>query len=116
MRYIELNSVRAGMVKHPVDYPWSSYAANTCGKEDPLIIPHETYQRLGLNEGARRDAYQQLFHAAIDSHDLEAIRESLNKGWVLGNERFRVKIEQLSGRRASPKQRGRPRKLVESDG
>ena len=25
MRYIELNPVRAGMVTHPADYPWSSY-------------------------------------------------------------------------------------------
>ncbi|MFQ5882713.1 MAG: transposase [Candidatus Methylomirabilales bacterium] len=24
-RYIELNPVRAGLVKHPRDYPWSSY-------------------------------------------------------------------------------------------
>ena len=24
-RYIELNPVRAGMVEHPADYPWSSY-------------------------------------------------------------------------------------------
>ena len=25
MRYIELNPVRAGMVEHPSEYPWSSY-------------------------------------------------------------------------------------------
>src|SRR3989440_5617612 len=31
-RYIELNPVRAGMVSHPADYPWSSYAANSPGK------------------------------------------------------------------------------------
>ena len=27
-RYIEMNPVRANMVKHPQDYQWSSYAAN----------------------------------------------------------------------------------------
>ena len=27
-RYIELNPVRAGMVAHPREYPWSSYKAN----------------------------------------------------------------------------------------
>jgi len=27
-RYIELNPVRANMVDHPRDYPWSSYRAN----------------------------------------------------------------------------------------
>jgi putative transposase len=33
-RYIELNRVRAGMVRKPGDYPWSSYAANALGKDD----------------------------------------------------------------------------------
>src|ERR1017187_9011678 len=28
MRYIELNPVRAEMLAHPGDYPWSSYRAN----------------------------------------------------------------------------------------
>jgi putative transposase len=33
MRYIELNPVRAYMVKHPSDYEWSSYHANALGKK-----------------------------------------------------------------------------------
>ncbi|MFT5782433.1 MAG: putative transposase [Pseudomonas sp.] len=32
MRYIELNPVRAGMVGHPGDYVWSSYAGNALGE------------------------------------------------------------------------------------
>ncbi len=31
-RYIELNPVRAGMVKHPAEFPWSSYYFNALGK------------------------------------------------------------------------------------
>lgn len=31
-----------------------------------------------------------------------------NKAWVLGNDRFRAKIEMLSGRRESPLPKGRP--------
>lgn len=31
-RYIELNPVRAGMVRDPVDYRWSSYRANALGR------------------------------------------------------------------------------------
>jgi putative transposase len=38
-RYIELNPVRAGMVKKPQDYPWSSYSANALGDES---IDHAT--------------------------------------------------------------------------
>jgi putative transposase len=38
-RYIELNPVRAGMVKHPQHYPWSSYGYNANGATSPLITP-----------------------------------------------------------------------------
>ena len=110
MRYIELNPVRAGMVAHPREYPWSSYAATALGKENKLVSAHTLYRQLGANESARQSTYRRLFRAAIGRADLEAIRESTNKGWVLGNDRFREEIERLSGRRTAPNPRGRPRK------
>ena len=36
-RYIELNPVRAEMVRHPRDYRWSSYRYNADGKSNPLM-------------------------------------------------------------------------------
>jgi len=110
MRYIELNPVRAGMVKRPADYPWSSYGANARGEENSLVTNHALHRRLGANAEARQTAYRQLFRAAVSKSDLEAMRESTNKAWVLGNDRFREKIERLSGRRTQPKPSGRPRK------
>lgn len=115
MRYIELNPVRAGMVRHPRDYLWSSYAANACGKADKLLTPHKLYRQLDREAEARQLAYRQLFRAAVGRADLAAIRTSTNKGWVLGNERFREKIERLTGRRTTPKPRGRPKKEKASD-
>ena len=115
MRYIELNPVRAGMVKHPLDYTWSSYAANARGEEDELVVPHDLYRRLGRSHAARQRAYRQLFRSSLGKGELDAIRAATNTGWVLGNDRFREKIERLSGRRTSPKPRGRPRKAAEDD-
>jgi len=46
-RYIELNPVRACMVKHPTEYPWSSYGVNVRGDKSELVVPHELYLRLG---------------------------------------------------------------------
>ena len=115
MRYIELNPVRAGMVKHPLDYPWSSYAANARGEADELISQHGLYRRLGRSRQLRQSAYRQLFRAALGREELDAIRTSTNTGWVLGNDLFREKIEHLSGRRASPKPRGRPKKNMGDD-
>jgi putative transposase len=45
-RYIELNPVRAAMVNHPREYPWSSYRFNAEGRNDELITAHEEYMRL----------------------------------------------------------------------
>ncbi len=110
MRYTELNPVRAGMVAHPGDYPWSSYRANAMGNDDRILTPHSLYRRLGRSAEVRQSTYRQLFRAHIAKADLEAIREATNKAWVLGNDRFREKVEALAGRRSAPQPRGRPRK------
>jgi putative transposase len=110
MRYIELNSVRANIVTHPREYPWSSYGHNALGKKNKLVKSHLNYRRLAATTAARQSAYRKLFRAALGKADLEAIRESTNKGWVLGSDSFRAKIERLSDRRTAPKPRGRPRK------
>jgi putative transposase len=109
MRYIELNPVRAGMVKRPDDYPWSSYRTNAEGDENALLTPHALYRKLGATPEARQDAYRQLFRAQIPKEELEAIRNATNKAWVLGDGRFCKKVEALSQRRASPLPKGRPR-------
>jgi putative transposase len=112
MRYIELNPVRAGMVSHPADYPWSShgfYADGKSGLNENWLIPHEEYLRLGLNGEERQQAYRALFNTAITATDLERIRDSSHKGWVLGGEKYQATIELLSNRRAASKGVGRPR-------
>ena len=109
-RYIELNPTRAAMVKHPGEYPWFSYSSNAIGIEDPLISPHELYLRLGSEPGSRRQHYCTLFQAHIPETTIEEIREATNKAWVLGNDRFRSRIEDLLDRQSAPKQTGGDRK------
>jgi len=110
MRYIELNPVRADMVKKPNEYSWSSYAVNAEGKTSKLVKSHDVYRKLDVSEEERQSAYRQLFRLTIDKSDLDALREATNKGWVLGGDRFRAEIERLSGRRSVAKPRGRPKK------
>ena len=109
MRYIELNPVRAGIVKHPGDYRWSSYLAHAQGASDQLLTEHALYRRLGRTDDERRAAYQQLFQAQVTKADVEVIRAATNKAWALGNDRFRQKVEALAGRRAAPLPKGRPK-------
>ena len=113
MRYLELNPVRATMVDHPRRYPWSSYAPNAQGKGNTLIQPHILYKRLGKDDPQRQAAYRALFRNHLSDTDLIAIRDATNKAWVLGSDRFKVKIEKLTQRRAEPLPRGR--KKVEDD-
>jgi putative transposase len=56
-RYIELNPVRAGMVRHPLDYRWSSYHGRAMGRPDPLLDADPWYVTLGASPQARAVAY-----------------------------------------------------------
>jgi putative transposase len=56
MRYIDLNPVRAAMVRHPREYPWSSYLANGEGQPDPVVTCHALYEALGCDPDERRRA------------------------------------------------------------
>jgi len=111
MRYIELNPVRAGMVAHPRNFPWSSYHANAEGKEDILVTCHSLYRRLGANAKERQEAYRELVKAPMDAELLTTVRDCTHKGWALGGKHFQDKIERLSQRRAQPLPKGRPKSL-----
>ncbi|MEE9327826.1 MAG: transposase [Cocleimonas sp.] len=109
-RYIELNPVRANMVKHPAEYPWSSYRYNALNERDERVVGHELYKRLGTSTKERCDAYRALFDVEVPQKKLEEIREATNKSWVLGSEYFKEKIEDKINRPMNPRGRGGDRK------
>jgi putative transposase len=108
MRYIEMNPVRAGMVEHPAQYRWSSYAANAQGIDNAVIQAHGQYLALGHNPDARQAAYRELFELRTDVNALAIIRASLRSGTPLGNERFKQQIEAITGRKVGLIKPGRP--------
>ncbi len=110
MRYIELNPVRAGMVIDPSGYPWSSYHHNAMGQPNDVVVPHPEYLRLGESIEARQAAYRELFKYQLSENSITEIREATNKAWVLGNDRFKQRIQEQLGRRVEPKTRGGDRK------
>ena len=113
-RYIELNSLRAAMVEAPGAYRWSSYRCNALGEEDGLVMEHDLYRRLGCSAEQRQSAYRALFQHAVADDLLGTIRDATNKGWALGDEHFRTKVEAMTVRRATPLSRGRA-KRIDSD-
>jgi len=112
-RYIELNPVRANMVQHPAEYPWSSYRMNALGKDDSLVTPHYLYAALGQNDALRQMHYRALFETHIDHKTIDEIRTCANKAWVLGSDYFKAKIEAQLNRRTTPSIRGGDRRSDE---
>ncbi|MGH8508158.1 MAG: transposase [Gammaproteobacteria bacterium] len=107
-RYIEMNPVRAEMVKHPRQYRWSSYRANAEGQLSSVITPHEHYRRLGRSGEARREAYRALFKAELAPEVVEEIRTATNGNYALGSRRFQAEIAAMVGRRVTRGKAGRP--------
>ena len=70
---------------------------------------------LGLMLLSGRHRNLALFHSALTTDDLAAIRDCTHKGWALGSEQFRTHIEKLGKRQAASKGVGRPRKQVAPD-
>ena len=115
-RYIELNPVRAGMVDHPSEYPWNSYHKNAEGTPIKLITPHYCYQSLGETDKLRQENYKSLFDNHIPDYTMKEITDAVNKAWVLGDDRFMKQIEDQTGQRVKPIQRGGDRKSKEFKG
>jgi REP-associated tyrosine transposase len=106
-RYIELNPVRARMVRYPRDYIWSSYNAHAWGRIDPLLSGHALSDELGASSVDRQKAYRGLFRTAADADFVDALRAATNGGWVLGDARFKRQIAKALGRRVVPLPKGR---------
>ena len=80
-KYIELNPVRANIVRKPEEYQYSSYNYYAKGKADQLITPNFIYREMNKNSAEKQMQYQQLF---ID----QVIQGSYNKkAWGSGRQR-----------------------------
>ena len=107
-RYIELNPVRAGMVKHPGEYRWSSFRANAGGDRDSMLSGHPEYLILGPDDSMRREAYASLFGSLADPSSVDEIRSATTGGFALGDKSFRERIAERLQRRVERGAPGRP--------
>ncbi len=63
IRYGDMNPVRAGMVRSPKDWPWSSHRHYAYGEPNPLVTDPPEYAALGTTAAERRRAYLHLFRS-----------------------------------------------------
>ncbi|MFQ5644862.1 MAG: transposase [Thiogranum sp.] len=107
-RYIELNPVRAGIVKHPKEYRWSSYGANARG-DHSWLTAHQEYVRLGETPDERYQTYRNLFISHVCDRDLHLIRRAAHYCQPVADKQYRRQIENKYGLRLGYMQRGRPK-------
>ncbi|MEH6550614.1 MAG: transposase [Pseudomonadales bacterium] len=111
-RYIEMNPVRAGMVEHPAEYPWSSYRSNAELVFDALVSPQATYNLLGKTRETRADAYKQLFYSPKVDGTIDDIRTATRGNYALGSAAFKRQVEKTLGQPVSKRKPGRQTKTA----
>ena len=109
-RYIELNPVRAGMVRDPADYLWSSYQSKVGKKRVKWLDSDPCYVQLAETRKNRERKYEHWVKGAIPHGELELIRQSLQRGQLTGSDKFIDQIEQKIKKRVEFRGQGRPRR------
>jgi putative transposase len=113
-RYIELNPVRAQMVQHAQDYPWSSlHLRLNETAENHWLDEDLCFTELGATHTERLGRYTSFMEQTIPPSELQLIRGALQRGQLTGNPRFTDEIESITGTRISRRARGRPTKQTE---
>ncbi|MCY1542394.1 Transposase IS200 like protein [compost metagenome] len=109
-RYIELNPIRASMVRHPAEYRWSSFRTNAQGELSNLIEPHPLYSALAHGDEERRQHYLGLFNMQLELGVVDQIRSATNGNYALGSPRFQAEVAAVLKRRVTKGAAGRPRR------
>lgn len=100
-RYIDLNPVRAGLVRRPEDWEWSSARGRILGVDDPLVD-----RRNPLDRARDTRDWAAFLRAGVSDEDLERLRRHERTGRPLGSPSFVERIADLLGRDLVPKKRG----------
>lgn len=104
IRYVERNPVRAGIVRMPWAYKWSSARARVDMRRDEDVI--------SFIDGPKGESYaQRKFFLEADEKFEEEIRLKTKRGTVVGSSQFIQVLEEGLGRRLVEGKCGRPRNL-----
>ena len=101
-RYIELNPVRAKLVKQPGRYKWSSASAHLRGRDDVLVKTGPLLEIAG--------DWQTFLTGSISENEAEKLRIHERTGRPLGDTGFTLNLEALLGRTFRHKKPGPKKK------
>jgi len=102
-RYVELNPVRAGLVKKPEEWRWSSARAHMKGKDDILV------QAKPLLDIVTK-TWKKFLAFDLQDFEMEMFRKHERTGRPLGEDSFIEKMEVLLDRQLTPQKPGPKKK------
>lgn len=103
-RYIELNPVKAKLVKKPGQYQWSSAKAHLTAKDDELVRVKPLLKLI--------DNWEEFLSSGYTKEDEFLMHRHEQTGRPLGSIHFIKRLENKLGRILVPKKGGRPRKDI----
>ena len=107
LRYVDLNPVRAGLVRLAWDWPWSSALAHATPDCRDAALDPRWVDYLGHWDRAE---WREILAAAPPPAESEALRRATHNGQPLGSDDFVRSLERQSGRLLRVLPRGRPKK------
>ena len=106
-RYVALNPVRAKLVAHAEDWPWSSVGAHLAGRDDGLVEVAPLLERCG-------GRFADLIAEEPDPAKVAALRAAETIGRPLGAGAFLDRLAALTGRDPRPGKRGRKSRAAQA--
>lgn len=97
-RYVELNPVRARLVRKPEAWPWSSARAHLAGRDDALVQVAPLLRRI--------PDWTRFLAGGMAEDEIEQIRKHGRTGRPLGAKRFVERLERRLGRPLLPRKPG----------
>ena len=111
LRYLELNPVRAALVRQAELWPWSSAAVH-CGATEEV----RGLELSAWNRRWSKQSWKEYLATGETQGEIEAIRQCTHTGRPLGAESFVRSLEDATQRRLSPQKGGRPKGVTENRG
>jgi len=111
--YVELNPVRAGIVKAPGDYRWSSYGFYAFGKHDDLLDAQPLYGDLSADEKDRRQRYRAFVRSMLKEKD--GMKGEMDRRRAYGSDEYMGGFARDYKTSAVIRPKGRPRKAGAAD-
>jgi putative transposase len=106
-RYVALNPVRAGLVSHAADWPWSSARAHLVGRDDGIVTVAPVLGMIG--------DFAAYLDEPEDTAAVTAIRQSRTTGRPVGAKAWLESLEARTRRQLAAQKRGPKPLATQSD-